>query len=192
MIGYIKGKVEIILDKSVIVDNNGIGIVIKVSNKTKLSLNKGDDVKLYTHMAVKEDDISLYGFFTLEEISMYNLLISVSGVGGKVALALNDMFTPSELMLAILTDDFNLLSKASGVGKKTAQRIALELKDKIKSQENYVVESTDDTNTIKQDAIDALIALGYEKGESVKVVMETKLETVEEIIKESLKKLLKF
>ncbi len=201
MISFIKGIVEIIGDDFVIIDNGGIGYKVKVSLNTLSKLPKKDsEVKIFTHMQVREDDISLYGFMSMEEISMFNLLTSVSGIGAKGALGILNILSPTELMLCIVAEDVTSICKAPGVGKKTASRLILELKDKIKSKsDNYETLKLDDVsnnpqvNTDKQDAISALIALGYDKNESFKVVLEVALEemTVEEIIKASLKKFVK-
>ncbi len=201
MISFIKGKIEIVGEDFVIIDNNGIGYKIKVSINTLTKLPKtGSDVKIFTHMQVREDDISLYGFMSMDEISMFNLLTSVSGIGAKGALAILNILNPTELMLSIVAEDVTSICKAPGVGKKTASRLILELKDKIKSKSDSYetlnldgVSKNNSVNTDKQDAIDALIALGYDKNESFKVVLEVALEemTVEEIIKASLKKFVK-
>ncbi len=203
MISFIKGKVEIVGDDFVILDNNGIGYKVKVSINTLAKLPKtGEDVKIFTHMQVREDDISLYGFTSMDEISMFNLLTSVSGIGAKGALAILNILSPTDLMLSIVAEDVTSICKAPGVGKKTASRLILELKDKIKSKSDSFetlklgidsVAKNSSVNTDKQDAIDALIALGYDKNESFKVVLEVALEemTVEEIIKASLKKFVK-
>ncbi len=201
MISFIKGIVEIVGDDFVILDNNGIGYKVKISLNTLSKLPKtGSEVKIFTHMQVREDDISLYGFMSMDEISMFNLLTSVSGIGAKGALAILNILTPTDLMLCIIAEDVNSICKAPGVGKKTASRLILELKDKIKSKsdayETLKIENMPSSNKVnndKQDAIDALIALGYDKNESFKVVLEVALEemTVEEIIKASLKKFVK-
>ncbi len=201
MISFIKGTIEIIGKGNVIIDNNGIGYNVKVSENTQAMLPKiNEEVRIFTHMQVREDDISLYGFMSMEEISMFNLLISVSGIGAKGALAILNILSPSEIMLSIIAEDINTICKAPGVGKKIASRMVLELKDKIKSSadeyETLQLENVSTPNkmdTSKQDAIDALIALGYDKKESFKVVLEVALEemTTEEIIKASLKKFVK-
>ncbi len=201
MIGFVSGKLSMILDNGVIIDNNGIGYKIMVSPRTISNLPSiNTEVKLFTHMNVREDDISLFGFFTIEEINMFNMLTSVSGIGSKVGMGILGNFTPSQLILAIVSEDANMLSKAPGVGKKTAQRIILELKDKMKTENNYfdtedtgVSVATSDVISAKQDAIDALLALGYSRSESIQTVMEVALPemSTEEIIKLALKKFVK-
>ncbi len=199
MIGFINGKLHKIMDGYILVDNNGVGYKIFVSKRTIEKLpDINESFLIYTHMNVREDDISLFGFMTLEEINMYNLLKSVSGIASKSALSILDAFTPIELIMFISNDDDVSITKAHGIGKKTAQRIILELKDKMKkaamemddiSNEKYDSVSSSD----KQDAIDALIALGYSKKESVEAVYQ--VDTIglktSEIISMALKELSK-
>ncbi len=197
MISYVKGTLEIIGGNEVIIENNGLGYKIKISESTLSKLpNLEEEVKIFTHMNVREDDISLYGFLSLEEISMFNLLTSVSGIGAKAGLSILNTFTPVELMMFIIAEDVVNISKAKGVGKKTASRLILELKDKINSKAEYVEQlkkenNGKDVSSVKEDAINALIALGYDKDKAFKCVLEVALieMEVEEIIKLSLKKL---
>ncbi len=199
MIGFINGKLHKIMDNYILVDNNGVGYKIFVSKRTISLLPKEDESFLiYTHMNVREDDISLYGFMTLEEINMFNLLKSVSGIASKSALAILDVFTPLELIMFITNDDDTSISKAKGIGKKTAQRIILELKDKMKKTAMEMEEidsiSYESINgSEKQDAIDALIALGYSKKESIETVysIDTTGKTTSDIISIALKSLLR-
>lgn len=198
MISFINGKIDMVLENSVIVDNNGIGYQIHMSNLTISKLpQKGETVKLYTYMNVKEDNISLYGFISMEEIRAFNMIISVSGIGPKSALGILATITPHHLMLAIITEDVTVLSKAPGIGKKTAQRLILELKDKIKTKDalqNEVtsINTTNNINADKQDAIDALVVLGYSYNEALKTILEIADEgaSLEDIIKVALKKLI--
>lgn len=200
MINYIKGEITYISENFVIIENNGIGYNIQVSENTRSSLSLGENVKLYTYMNVKEDGINLFGFLSMDEIDIFNKLISVSGVGPKAALAILAVMSPADVVLAIITDDIKALSQGQGIGKKIAQRIALELKDKVDTfdysdiqlEANGVSISTksNEMNGEKQDAIDGLIALGFGKSETVKAVMETTDDlSSAEIIKIVLKKL---
>ncbi len=199
MIGFINGKLHKIMDGYILVDNNGVGYKIFVSKRTISLLPKEDETFLiYTHMNVREDDISLYGFMTMEEINMYNMLKSVSGIASKSALAILDAFTPLELIMFITSDDDTSISKAHGIGKKTAQRIILELKDKMKKtameiDDISVVGYDSVSSSDKQDAIDALIALGYSKKESIEAVyqIDTENMSTSEIISSALKLMLK-
>jgi Holliday junction DNA helicase RuvA len=176
MIDYIKGILEYIGSDYIVVENNGLGYHINVSATTAVSAGSiGDEIKLHTYMSVKEDDISIYGFLKADELDMFKLLIGVSGVGPKSAIALLGVSGSSQLVLAIMTDDYSTLSSAPGIGKKTAQRIALELKDKLKSTAATPIEvaiaapqvSESDT---RNDAIEGLMALGFTKSESTKAV----------------------
>jgi len=201
MISFIKGRLDEISEQSMVLETCGIGYRVHVSPQTIARLPRSEgEIKIHTYMHVKEDGIVLYGFLTGEEINIFNLLILVSGVGPKVALGILGVMEPQQIMLAIISEDVAALSKAPGVGKKTAQRIILELKDRIKGRD--VSDMSDSVNgqrsismstNEKQDAIDALLALGYSRGESVKAVMETALPgmNAEQIIKFSLRKLAK-
>ncbi|MDR1641441.1 MAG: Holliday junction branch migration protein RuvA [Clostridiales bacterium] len=195
MISHIKGTVEQVLQNAVVLDNNGMGYTVYVSKSTlgKLSGSK-EQVKVFTSMQVKEDGITLYGFMSLDELSIFGLLTSVSGVGPKSALAMLDVMTPSQIMVAIMSDDTTALSQAPGVGKKTAQRISLELGDKIKATSSDLAPTGQTAITMpenRKDALDALVSLGYSQGDSMKAVMEVATEGMktEQIIRLALKKL---
>lgn len=199
MIGFINGKLFKIMDGYILVDNNGIGYKIFVSKRTISQLpNENEQFLIYTHMNVREDDISLYGFMSMEEINMYNMLKSVSGIASKSALAILDAFTPLELIMFITSEDDVSISKAHGVGKKTAQRIILELKDKMKQtaielEDISIIGYDSVSSSEKQDAIDALIALGYSKKESIEAVYAIDVEnkSTSDIISIALRNLLK-
>ncbi len=198
MIGFINGKLYKIMDGYILVDNNGVGYKIFVSRRTISQLPmENESFLIYTHMNVREDDISLYGFMTMEEINMYNMLKSVSGIASKSALAILDSFTPFELIMFITNDDDKSISKAKGIGAKTAQRIILELKDKMKKtamemEDISTVSYENVSSQDKQDAIDALIALGYSKKESVEVVyqIDTQGKSTSDIISLALKEMI--
>ena len=128
MISYVKGTVAYIGNDCIVVDNNGIGYNIQVSLSTASAVVMEKEVKIYTYMNVKENELSLFGFLTKEELNMFNLLIGVNGVGPKSAVAMLGALSPSQLALAIATEDIKALSVGQGIGKKIAQRIALELK----------------------------------------------------------------
>jgi Holliday junction DNA helicase RuvA len=197
LISYIKGTVEHMTENAVVIECGGIGYHIAVSAATLSKISGQHQIKIYTYMQVKEDGIALFGFFTSEEIDMFHKLISVSGLGPKSALGMLSAITPSQIMLAIVTDDIAALSKAPGVGKKTAQRMILELKDKVKTEDAVAgmavsaQESLKVSSGAKQDATDALLALGYSRSEAVRAVMEIAVEglTAEQIIKNALRKL---
>jgi len=199
MIAFIKGTVVKIFQSSFIIENNDIGYLINVSASTLSKLNHSEKVKIYTYQIIREDENSLYGFLTSDELDMFEKLISVSGIGPKGAISMLSFLSPSEITLAIVSEDIKTLSKAQGVGKKTASRLILELKDKVSNSETHST-SIDSNNSnssfggqssAKKDAIEALISLGYNRSESVKLVMEIAMPdmTLEQIIKHSLKKL---
>ena len=198
MIGYIKGTVEYIGIDYVLIENNEIGYKLNASSNTLSQLNEGDRVKVYTKMIVREDDISLCGFYSKEELDMFNLLTSVSKIGTKLGLAILSFATPSQLHLYISTSDTTTLSKAPGVGKKTAERMVLELKDRLGklsiSGEDFVGKPTVSMPTTSDgEAIDALIALGY-TGQESKVAVDFVKQPgmgVEDIVKKALEYILK-
>lgn len=195
MISYIKGKLEIKAKDYIVVDVGGIGYKIFMSETAINELEKGKEVKVYTYMRVREDDISLYGFLNNEELVTFELLISVGGVGAKSAITILSNITPSKFALAVITNDVNTLKKLPGIGAKTAARIILELKDKMKTEQSI---ESDKNEEIKEaivldnkanDALEALCVLGYTKKDVENVIAKidtTKL-TVEEIIRQGLK-----
>ena len=199
MYAYIKGKIDCKFTGYVIIDAGGIGYRIYTSLKTIESMGiVGEETKLYTYLHVREDAMILFGFFTQEELSCFELLISVSGVGPKAALALLSKHTPSKISLAIISGDYKILTEAPGIGVKIAQRVILELKDKIlkesKDSELAEVIFTEQTGVSIQgsgskEAMSALIVLGYSQMEAGKAVSRVYKEgmTVEEIIKEALR-----
>ncbi len=194
MIAYVKGKLDIKTNTFVVIDVQGIGYRVFMPAKSIDSLGEvGEVVKVYTHYYVREDNISLYGFSSNEELRMFELLISVSGVGAKSAITMLSEINPSSFALAVITDDVSKLVKIPGVGKKTAARIILELKDKLKTEDS--IEQTEEVSTaIEKDnnaveAIAALQVLGYTRKEIEKVFekIDTKNLGLEEIIKQALK-----
>ena len=191
MYSYIKGTVEEIYIDSIVVENNGIGYKINVSSNTIMNLQVGEAKKIYTKLIVREDDMSLCGFVSREELKMFELLTSVSKIGPKVALSILSFASPAQLGAYILSEDIGKLSKAPGVGKKTAERIVLELKDKV-DKNNIEFEPTllsQKPTLISQDeSVDALVALGYTLSESKEAVQKCKKDgmNTEAIIKKAL------
>ncbi|HGM3508110.1 TPA: Holliday junction branch migration protein RuvA [Clostridioides difficile] len=191
MYSYIKGTVEEIYIDSIVVENNGIGYKINVSSNTIMNLQVGEATKIYTKLIVREDDMSLCGFVSREELKMFELLTSVSKIGPKVALSILSFASPAQLGAYILSEDIGNLSKAPGVGKKTAERIVLELKDKV-DKNNIEFEPTllsQKPTLISQDeSVDALVALGYTLAESKEAVQKCKKDgmNTEAIIKKAL------
>ena len=162
MYSYIKGIIEEIDLDYIVIENNNIGYKINVSSNTIKNLTLGESYKIYTKLIVREDDMSLCGFFTKEEMNMFELLTSVSKIGPKVGLSTLSFLTPSQINGYILTEDVAKLSKVPGIGKKTAERIILELKDKIDklnvSYEETLIENV--STSSKDEGIDALLSLG--------------------------------
>ena len=196
MFEYIKGILQYVGADFCVIDVNGVGFKIYTSHITAARIgNSGDTVTLYTHMNVKEDEISLFGFSSREELSVFNMLIGVSGVGPKVGVAILTRMSPSEFSLAVATGDFKAISKSKGVGPKLAQRIVLELKDKIskdiKAETQDMQETFEPVPTgyISNDAISALMVLGYSSKEAGKIVSKVYKDgmTLEETVKQALK-----
>ena len=195
MIAFVSGILEMKLNGYIVIDVGGVGYKIFMSEASIDSLgNLGDKVKVYTHQHVREDDISLYGFLTMEELNMFELLISVSGVGAKSALSILANVEPSSFALAVITNDTSKLVKIPGVGAKTAARIVLELKDKLKNQDMVSKkESVIKKPTINEEeldeAISALQVLGYNRRDIEKVFEKIDLSnlTLEDMIKQGLK-----
>ena len=194
MISYIKGNLEIKNLDSIVIDVGGIGYKIFMSGN---SINRvgeiGNTVKVHTYMRVREDDISLYGFCTNEELRMFEQLLGVSGVGAKSALTILSNISPSSFALAIISGDVNTLKSLPGIGAKSAQRMILELKDKMKTQDaietEFIPTKIIAKNDKTKDAIEALQVLGYARKDIEIAISHIKTEnlTVEEIIKQGLK-----
>lgn len=173
MIGYIKGKLLSHIDGTVILENNGIGyeIMCSASVYQEIVNNKGGEV--FTYLAVREDGISLYGFISPEEKEMFLKLISVSGVGPKMGITVLSNMSLKDLALKIATNDVKGLSSVKGLGKKTAERIILELREKIGEVEGDTAQISMPTKVeVDNDAVIALMSLGFSKAESVKVLTE--------------------
>ena len=204
MLAYIKGTLEMKMTEYVVLDVGGLGYKVYMSDVGIEKLgNIGETVKVHTHYKVREDDISIYGFNTLEELKMFDLLLSVSGVGAKTALTMLAVCSPSEFALAVISEDIKALTGIPGIGPKSAKRIILELKDKLKTQKQIedinskINESTNENNKLQkiiednekvEEATAALQVLGYNKKEIEKVFskVETKEVTTEELIKNAL------
>lgn len=192
---YIKGTLVQKGDNYLVVDANGVGYMIYTSLTSLADVGEtGRNVTMYTYLHVREDVMDLYGFATIEEKNMFMHLISVSGVGPKAALAILSVTTPAKFAVAVVTNDVKTITKASGVGPKMAQRVILELKDKLKTEE-LEIDADEDTGEIpsdnKNEAISALIVLGYSPSDAQKAVkgIDGTL-NVEEIIKKALSSLM--
>ena len=195
MISYIKGRLEIKSKDYIVVDVGGIGYKIFMSETAINELEKETEVKVFTYMRVREDDISLYGFLNNEELVTFELLISVGGVGAKSAITILSNITPSKFALAVITNDVNTLKKLPGIGAKTAARIILELKDKMKTEQsiegskNEKIKEAIVLDNKANDAVEALCVLGYTRKDVENVIakIDTSKLTVEEIIRQGLK-----
>lgn len=180
MIGYVKGELAESRPGRVVVDVNGFGIIVGVPESVRESLPSiGEEVRLYTHTAVREDDISLYGFLSRDDLDFFEKLILVTGVGPKVALGLLGAYPSREVKYLILAGDSAKLSKAPGIGRKTAERIILELKDKISDEDILTLDSLT-AETVKtelpeaaRDALEALVALGYGRSEATRAISQS-------------------
>ena len=190
MFAYLRGLLVLKNNESAVVDVGGVGYNLQIPYSTyQLLPDINKEVKLYTYMAVREDNVSLFGFFSGEEKRIFEQLISVSGIGPKLAVGILSDITPADFSLAVITDDVNRLTKISGIGKKTAQRIIIELKDKMKTED---VKAADDVPVLRsvinndvEEAISALQVLGYPNKEAVNMVNSVVQEgmKVEEIFK---------
>jgi len=184
MIGFIEGKIEYSTDRYVIVDVSGVGYKIYISANIFKKLPKvGEKVKLYTHLHVREDIMDLYGFLDRKELEFFEMLISISGIGPKGATNILNVASVETLKKAIANEESNILTKVSGIGKKTAEKIILELKNKIGG------EYLDDKFRAGGEAIDALMSLGYklhEAREALKKVPEN-IKDVGDRVKAALK-----
>ena len=193
MYAYIKGSLEVKSNLYIIVETGGIGYQIYMPQKAIEKLGEiGSQVNIYTHYHVREDNISLYGFINQEELRMFELLLSVSGIGAKSAISMLSEVSPSSFALSVITNDVSKLVKIPGIGKKTAARIVLELKDKLKTE--TATEKTEEIVEINQgeEKVDELIAalqvLGYTRYEINQVI--GKIDVKELALEDSIKKAL--
>lgn len=193
MFNYIKGKYICSGDGYIVVENNGIGYNIYTSLNSLGSFNGKNDVKVYTYLYLREGIADIYGFSTEEEKKLFTQLISISGVGPKAAISILSIATVEAIAAAIITGDSKLIQKAQGIGPKVAQRVVLELKDKLKGIEINTDELPDEitTSNFANEALSALIVLGYSEQEAKKAIakIDPSLDT-EQIIKQALKNML--
>ena len=188
MIDYILGKIEYKGNDHIVINNNNIGYKIFSSMNTIINVEISKEAKIYTDMVVREDDISLYGFYSTHERDVYKLLTTVKGIGPKMAIGVLSGMDTSSIIGAIRNNDVMTLTKAPGVGKKTAERIILELKDKT---DDILIEGVKVDNGPIKDAEEALVQLGYsnyEASEIVSSIYEDNM-SVEELIKKALKQM---
>lgn len=194
MLAYIKGTLEMKLDHYVVIDVGGLGYKVFMSDNAMEQIGEiGQVIKVHTHYHVREDDISIYGFLTNDELKMFELLLGVSGIGAKSALTMLSNITPSSFALAVITNDTSKLVKIPGIGAKSAARIVLELKDKLKTMEATKQDNQEVKQAIQEDnkvveAISALQVLGYNRKEIDKALEKIEIEalTLEDIIRKGL------
>lgn len=200
MITYVKGTIEEIGIDYVVLDFHGMGYRILVPQNVLNQLPKqGEEVKLHTYFHVKEDSMQLFGFLTKGDLEMFRLLITVSGIGPKGALGILSVLSANDLKFAILAGDAKTISSAPGIGKKTAEKTVLELKDKVKLEDAFEekLKETEDADIkdlqgVRQDTVEALVALGYSQTEALKAVREITITPdmdAEQVLKLGLKKL---
>lgn len=203
MISYIKGTLAYVesADGLVVVETGGVGYGIFVSGKDlDLLPGHGEELRLYTYLQVKEDGLQLFGFLTREDQKLFKMLIGVSGIGPKGALGILTALSADDLRFAVLADDAKAIAKAPGIGNKTAQKLILELKDKLKLEDAFEAKLTkaklgagkeqSGLTAAKNEAVEALTALGYSSSDALKAVRQVELKEemgVEEILKAALK-----
>ncbi|MCX7798230.1 MAG: Holliday junction branch migration protein RuvA [Melioribacter sp.] len=190
MIGFIKGKILSKKPTEVILDVNGVGYLVNISLSTFEKIVQEEEVSLYTYLSVKEDSLDLYGFYTLAEKEMFELLIAVSGIGPKTAQSILSGIQLQDLREAIKEGNVGKLTSAPGIGRKTAERIIVELRDKIDTISEIKGDFTTNVSAIKKDAIAALVNLGYNQKtaeRAVRTIVDKNPNiTIEDLIRESL------
>lgn len=200
MYSYLKGELVEVLDDSIVVEVNNIGYNVHIpASMIDEFTRTGQEVKVYTYLYVKEGIMELYGFRTRDGLNVFKLLLGVSGIGPKGALAVLTVLTPDDLRYAVLGEDAKAIAKAPGIGGKTAQRVILELKDKLKLEDAFEGKASsegigqeDSPSGVKGEAVQALVALGYSSSEAWKAVGSVEPTpgiTVEEVLKAALKQM---
>lgn len=201
MISYIRGELVAVEKEKVIIDVGGVGYGIFMPESAMgLLPQMGNEVKLYTYLNVREDAMQLFGFLTRDDLEIFKLLIGVSGIGPKGGLSILSKLTADDLRFAIMSGDSKAISAAPGIGKKTAEKVIIELKDKLDieqilnpsdSETKSAIKMDSSANAVQSEAAQALVALGYGSTESLKAVNKVNSEnmTVEEVLKQALKNL---
>lgn len=201
MLSYIIGEVAEILQDTVVIENNGMGYNVKTSAMTIDNMPPaGELVKVYTYLHVREDAIQIFGFLSKDELEVFKLLLNVNGIGPKGALGILSAISTDDLRFAVLSEDVNLIKSCPGVGAKTAQRLIIELKDKLRLEDafemavnNNVKKAVQDNSVIvMNEAVEALVSLGYGSKDAinaVKKVEDIQNKSSEQILKEALKTL---
>lgn len=203
MYSYIKGELVEIAEDLIVVEANNIGYNIHVPGQVLSYLpERGSEVKIYTYLYIREDAMMLYGFLTRDDLNVFKLLLGVSGIGPKGALAILSVMTTDDLRFAVLGDDEKTIAKAPGIGAKTAKRLILELKDKLKLEDAFEIALEHNgesgsvpgqgTNAVKNEAVQALTALGYSSSEALKALQNVEITDgmdVETVLKQALKQM---
>ncbi len=199
MYSYIRGKLADVEENLVVIEAGGIGYNIYTTGQTLDYLpSVGEELKLYTYLQVREDAMQLYGFLTKDDLKVFKLLLGVSGIGPKGALGILSVMTTDDLRFAVLGEDAKMIAKAPGIGAKTAQRLILELKDKLSLEDAFEQKLANTTAAkvpnqavgVKNDAVAALVALGYSSTDALKTVNAIEItedSDVEDILKAALK-----
>lgn len=194
MIGFVQGKVDAISEDNVVIDTGGIGYNIRISAKTAQELpGIGQEVRLYTYTSVREDGISLFGFLSRDSLDIFKKIITVNGIGPKGGLAVLSVMSADELKFAIISGNAQAITKAPGIGKKTAERVILDLKDKISVEDTQIQKEIaaytglPQTGKAQNEAVEALTALGYSASDALHAVRQ--IEHAEEMDVEAILKL---
>ena len=177
MIAFIKGTVDSLSEGKMILESHGIGYELNIpASMFDAGVREGEELKIYTHMSVREDGISLFGFLSREDLEIYRMLIGVSGIGPKAALAVLSTLTADNLRFAVLSEDVQAIAKTPGIGKKTAQKLILELKDKFDLQEAFEQKlAGNQAAAAVRHAVQALTALGYSGTEALQAVKKVEI-----------------
>ncbi len=201
MFAYIRGTLSDIDENTIIIENNGVGYGISSSSNTIRKLPAiGEEVKLNTKLIPKEDSLTLYGFYDKEELKMFELLLSVSGIGPKGALAILSNMTVSDIQFAVAGSDSKAFAACPGVGKKTAERVIIDLKDKVDIIGAFEAKITSDlsgkkaapASTVKEEVLEALVALGYSASNAARALDKmtiTESTTTEQLLSDTLKQM---
>ena len=176
MIAFIKGTVDSLSEGKMILESHGIGYELNIpASMFDAGVREGEELKIYTHMSVREDGISLFGFLSREDLEIYRMLIGVSGIGPKAALAVLSTLTADNLRFAVLSEDVQAIAKTPGIGKKTAQKLILELKDKFDLQEAFEQKLAGNQAAAAVRQVQALTALGYSGTEALQAVKKVEI-----------------
>lgn len=200
MIAFVRGIIENLTEENVVVDVGGIGYNIKISSGTAALIpGVGEEVKLYTYTSVREDAFQLFGFLSRDELEIFKKLITVNGIGPKGGLSILSVMSADDIRFAVISGDAKMIAKAPGIGKKTAERVILDLKDKISLEDTLVhkeivnasgADGFNAENTASNEAVEALTALGYSASDALRAVKAVPIDKnmdVEDILKQALK-----